>query len=254
MRWRRCRVLTASFLGAQLALTSGCGGTLHETPVGGVASFERGKQEFDRGDWTDAIADLKAYVEQFPGTEKTDDALYYLGEAYFRTKDYALASGQFDRLTRDFPTSSFHPDALFLLARCDDLQSRPAPLDQAETTRAIARYKDFLDLYPGHARSAEAKKRLQALSDRLAEKRFRNGRLYARLKHYDAATYYLTRAMMEYPESRWACESRILLAEVLVHQGKRAEAADTLRRVEACPAGLKQRALDRLKEIERKAD
>jgi len=95
---------------------AGCGGSIHEAGVGGVASYERGREAFDRKDYMDAIADLKAYVEQFPGTENTDDALYYLGESYFGIKDYALAAGQYDRLTRDFPASPFQPDALVQLA------------------------------------------------------------------------------------------------------------------------------------------
>lgn len=246
------RILARATAAAGLIFALGCGGTIQEAAVGGVASFERGKDAFDRGDWPDAIADLKAYVEQYPGTEKTDDALYYLGESYFRLKDYALASGQFDRLIRDFPASPLHPEAMFQLARCDDLQSHPAPLDQTETTRAISRYREFVELYPEHPRAAEARKRADALSDRLAEKRWRNGRLYYRLKQYDAANYYLRGVIDEYPRSVWAGEARLLLADAYVKQGRYDEAAATLREVapsEASP-DVKRRAQERLRELE----
>lgn len=241
---------------ALLGIAAGCGGPLQEVGVGGVASYERGKAAFDREDWTDAIADLKAYVEQYPGTENTDDALYYLGQSYFRIKDYVLAAAQFDRLTRDFPTSPYHPDALYQLARTDDLQSRPAALDQTETIRAISRYRDFLQLYPEHPSANEARKRLQALNDRLAEKRVRNGRLYLKLKQYDAAAHYLERAIEEHPDSRWACDARVYLSEVLVKLGDRAAAAETLRAVASCPATTqtKREALKRLQEIEKGGD
>ena len=224
--------------------------------VGGVASYERGKQAFDREDWVDAIADLKAYVEQYPGTENTDDALYYLGESYFRIKDYVLAAAQYDRLTRDFPTSPFHPDALYQLARTDDLQSRPAALDQTETLRAISRYRDFIQLYPEHPKAREGRKRLEFLNDRLAEKRVRNGRLYIKLKQYDAAMHYLERAISEHPDSRWACDARVYLSEVLVKLGDRKAAADTLRGVENCPATAqtKREALRRLQDLQKGSD
>ena len=239
-----------------LVLAAGCGGPLQEASVGGVASYDRGKQAFDKGDWTDAVADLKAYVEQYPGTENTDDALFYLGQSYFKLKDYVLASAQFDRLTRDFPTSPFHPDALYQLGRCDDLQSRPAALDQTETLRAISRYRDFLQLYPEHPSAKEARARLAALNDRLAEKRVRNGRLYLKLKQYDAATHYLERAISEYPESRWAGEARVILAQVLVKLGHTEEAADTLRAVANGPgtAATKREALRQLQKIEKRSD
>jgi len=234
-----------------LAILPGCGGTLREQIASGTASFESGKAAYDREDWTSAIADLKAYVEQFPGTELTDDALYYLGMGYVEIKDYALASSQFDRLVRDFPTTPFTPDALYWLARCDDLQSHPAPLDQTETERALQRYAQFLEQYPDHGRAEEARKRVQALRDRLAEKRFRNGKLYQKLKQYPAAEIYLRSVIGDFPDSRWAGESAYLLAEVQLRQGKREEALGTLRALAAGTAdgSLRSRADRRLREL-----
>ncbi|HET9251466.1 MAG TPA: outer membrane protein assembly factor BamD [Candidatus Eisenbacteria bacterium] len=254
MTRRAARRLGILGLLATILLGAGCGGPLQEVGVGGVASYERGKQAFEREDWVDAIADLKAYVEQYPGTENTDDALFYLGESYFRIKDYVLAAAQYDRLTRDFPTSPYHPDALYQLARTDDLQSRQAALDQTETLRALSRYRDFIQLYPEHPKAGEARKRLEFLNDRLAEKRVRNGRLYIKLKQYDAATHYLERAISEHPDSRWACEARLYLSQVLEKLGDRKAAADTLRAVESCPATAetKRKALRRLQELERR--
>jgi outer membrane protein assembly factor BamD len=213
---------------AAIVLLAGCGGALQEQ-AGGVADYERGKRAYDQENWTDAVLDLKAFVEAYPGTERTDDALYYLGDAYFRIKDYALASGHLDRLLRDFPGSIHEPDARFLLARCDDLQSHGAMLDQTETERALGRYREFLELYPDHARAGEARERVQALRDRLAEKRFRNGRLYLRLREFDSAELYLRTILTEFPDSRWAAEASLLLGEALLKRDKRTEALEALR-------------------------
>jgi outer membrane protein assembly factor BamD len=234
-----------------LVLVPGCGGTLREQLASGPASYGSGKAAFERGDWTEAIADLKAYVEQYPGTDLTDDALYLLGQSYFKIEDYALASSQFDRLVRDFPTTPFSADALFWLARCDDLQSHQAPLDQTETERALQRYSQFLDQHPEHERAAEARRRTQALRDRLAEKEFRSGRLYNRLKQYSAADIYLRSVIGKYPESRWAPEAEFLLADIRVRQGRRDEAIETLRHLltTAPEAGLRRRAERRLRDL-----
>lgn len=228
----------------------GCGAAALQERSGGSASFDSGKTAYDHGDWVQAQLDLKAYVEQYPGTDRTDDALYYLGLAYLKTKDYALGSTQFDRLTRDFPQSPFQPDAMFYLARCDDLDSRPAPLDQTETQRAIDRYKTFLDTYPDNANAAEAKQRTQALRDRLAEKRFRNGRLYTKLNQRPAAAIYLRELIDEYPESRWAGDAAVLLADVLVKLGRKEEAIEALRKVPpAASDEVKSRAADELRSL-----
>jgi outer membrane protein assembly factor BamD len=213
----------------------GCGGTLKESRKEGTPDFQGAKAAFDKSDYLDAIPDFKAYVEQFPGTDRTDDALYYLGQSYIHEKDYALASAQFDRLLRDFPTSALQADALLELARCDDLQSHPASLDQTETARALTRYNQFVDQYPDHPRVGEAKARIRVLRDRLAEKLLRSGRLYSKLRKEKAAEFYLRKLLSEYPDSRWAPEATVLLASVLERQGRKTEAAETKKSAPLAP-------------------
>jgi outer membrane protein assembly factor BamD len=251
MQSRTRRLLAAATVAAFLA--AGCGGTLKEQTVEGVASYDRGKESYDQKDYTDAISDLKAYVQQFPGTDNTDDALYYLGMSYFQIKDFVLAAGQFDRLLRDFPASPRQPDALFQLARCDDLQSHPAPLDQTETLRAISRYKQFLELYPENAQAPEAKKRLNALNDRQAQKDYLNGRLYVRLKQYDSAIFYLKGLVAEYPTSQWSGQADLLLATVYLKRGMKEEAENALRQVEQTEASkdVKRQASHWLQDLEK---
>jgi outer membrane protein assembly factor BamD len=123
-------------------------------------------------------------------------------------------------------------------------------LDQTETLRAIDRYRQFVQLYPENAHAAEAQGHLTALVDRLAEKRFRAGRLYARLEHRQAAAIYLRNVLTEYPQSRWAGDAAVLLAEVLVKQGKRDEAIAALRQVPVeATAEAKARARDQLRAL-----
>ena len=91
----------AAPVAAILLLLSGCGGSLTESRSG-TANFESGKTAYDRHDYVEAALDLKAYVEQYPGTDKTDDALYYLGltagvlaqVAYDRLKHIALGAAR----------------------------------------------------------------------------------------------------------------------------------------------------------------
>ena len=123
-------------------------------------------------------------------------------------------------------------------------------LDQTETERAIGRYREFLGAHPDHPRAAEATARVAALRDRLAEKRFKNGRLYAKLHEYDAAERYMRGIIADYPESRWSADAALLLAETLVKRGRRAEALETLRLV---PAGLARPETKRKIEEQRRA-
>jgi len=147
-------------------------------------------------DWMDAIADFKAYVEQFPVREDGRRSLLS-GRVVFPHEGLRVASGSTTGLIRDFPASPLHPDALFQLARCDDLQSRPAPLDQTETTRAISRYKEFIELTPS-TRAPPMRSGGWTPYRPARGERWRNGRLYYRLKHYDRE-YYFRSVMERYP-------------------------------------------------------
>jgi TolA-binding protein len=86
----------------------------------------------------------------------------------------------------------------------------------------------------------------------MAEKLFRSGRLYYRLKQYEAAKIYFSSVEQKYPESRWTREAEFLLAEILVKQGYTDEAAEALRRLLAGdpPGDLRRRAEGRLRAIE----
>jgi outer membrane protein assembly factor BamD len=246
------RGVLAALLIVLLVIGAGCGGSLQEQRRQGSADFQAAKAAYDRGDYADAIPDFKAYVEQFPGTDRTDDALYYLGLSYIHERDFALASAQFDRLLRDFPTSPLQADALLELARCDDLQSHPAPLDQTETTRALTRYNQFVDQYPDHPRAGEAKARIQALRDRLAEKLLRSGRLYFKLRRDGASEFYLRRVIAEYPDSKWVGEATLLLSSVLARQGRKPEAVEMLKKVAPASSDkeLKRKAAERLRGLQ----
>ena len=246
------RILRLWILLGTLAAAAGCGGTLQETR-GGTADYERAKAALEQGDYLDAIADFKSYIELFPGTDKTDDALFYLGRAYIQQKDFALASGQLDRLLRDFPGTPFQAEALYELARCDDLQSHSAPLDQSETLRALSRYNQFLEQHPAHAKAADAEARVRMLKDRLAEKRYRTGRLYHKLHQETAATMSLRVVLSDYPDSKWAPEAALLLADVLVKQGRQEEAIETLKKLQASLSDgeIRKRADERLRSLER---
>ncbi len=216
------RLLLTLLLVGPVVAFPGCGGTLREQTRQGTADFRAAKTAFEQNNYLDAIPDFKAYIEQYPGTDLTDDALYYLGRSYIKERDYALASAQFDRLLRDFPTSSLQADALLELGRCDDLQSRPAPLDQTETKRALTRYEQFVEQYPTHARVAEAKERIRVLRDRLAEKLLRNARLYHKLRRDKAAEFYLRRVLADYPDSKWVPEATALLERIRGRQAAEA--------------------------------
>ena len=73
-------------------------------------------------------------------------------------------------------------------------------------------------LFPDHPMKAEVEQRRLLGRDRLAEKAYRNGRLYLKLRHWNPALYYFRDVVRkDFPESRWA--DRALAGEAAALHG-----------------------------------
>ncbi len=79
-----------------------------DSAVRATAHLERGLSLIPLGNWTDAADELETYLneshEHIAG--RTDEALFWMGKAYFRALNYDSAIATFSRLLSEYPTSS----------------------------------------------------------------------------------------------------------------------------------------------------
>ena len=85
----------------------------------------------------------------------TPNALYWLGESYYVTQNYALAMPQFQALLARYPTHDKAAGALLKVGLC---QYGLRQLNAAEATLS-----KVIDRYPGTEAARSAEDRLQAL-------------------------------------------------------------------------------------------
>ena len=93
---------------------------------GGVSLQERfnsGMENLGREKYLQAQTDFKYVVMRGTGTDLGDDAQYYLGEAYFRNKEYLLAVAEYEKLTRRMAFSPFVEDARFKICEAYTIES-----------------------------------------------------------------------------------------------------------------------------------
>jgi len=62
--------------------------------------------------YADAAEDFQSFLTQYPNSEYADNAVYWLGESYYVTRNYDIALESFERLMDDYPDSPKVPDAL----------------------------------------------------------------------------------------------------------------------------------------------
>lgn len=76
------------------------------------AGYERAFRFLQEGRYPAAIDAFKAYLKAHPGGPFADNAQYWLGEAYYVTRDYRTALAEFNRVRELFPDSRKLPDAM----------------------------------------------------------------------------------------------------------------------------------------------
>jgi tol-pal system protein YbgF len=62
--------------------------------------------------YADAAEDFQSFLKQYPNSEYADNAVYWLGESYYVTRNYDIALTSFERLMKNYPDSPKVPDAL----------------------------------------------------------------------------------------------------------------------------------------------
>lgn len=175
--------------------------------------YEYGQRYMEKKDYLRALEAFRIITLNYPTSDMVDDALYNLGEAHRLLKEYPVAAVTYRRLIRDFPQSPYAPDAQYNMAVSIFEQSSPVALTQDKTYEAIRELQIFLDEYPDSEVALKAQELLQKCFDKLAEKDYRIGHLYFKLKDWEAARLYFHELVAEFPSSSWATPARFEIAE-----------------------------------------
>jgi len=62
--------------------------------------------------YADAAEEFQSFLDQYPGSDYSDNAQYWLGESYYVTRNYDIALTAFQELLDRYPESPKAPDAL----------------------------------------------------------------------------------------------------------------------------------------------
>jgi outer membrane assembly lipoprotein YfiO len=211
-----------------------------------------GRDMAERGDCVSAIEVFKSYISTSGGSADVDQAIYFLGICYLKTKEYDSAAIEFERLIRDYPESDSAAAASFQLGEALFGQTRPIDFDQEFTERAIRQWQGYMRAFPGHWQNGQALERVTMARTRMAQKSLDTGNLYIKLRRFEPARVYFRRVIEDYGDTPAAGHAWLGLAMCDVEQGLRQEAVQRLREIEQRFAGsdIAARAAARLKEIQ----
>ncbi len=102
-----------------------------------------------------AMSQFNDFLKYFPQTENAPAAQFYVGQIYYRNKQYDDAVLAFDAVLERYPENPRTPDALYYKGAA--LMNTPRRPD------AAAEFKDFLDRYPSHNLATNTQAHLRTL-------------------------------------------------------------------------------------------
>jgi tol-pal system protein YbgF len=93
------------------------------------------------GRYAESARRFQAFISQYPRSELTPNAFYWLGESYYVTQNYPISLDTFQKLLAQFPNGQKAPDALLKIGYC---QYEMKQWDQAENTlnQVVQKYPD----------------------------------------------------------------------------------------------------------------
>jgi len=118
-------------------------------------SYEAAFDTLKAGRYADSAQQFQGFLQHYPNGTYAPNALYWLGESYYVTQNYALAQQQFQALLDRYPT---HDKAAGALLKVGLSQYGLKQMDAAEATLS-----QVVQRYPGTDAARTADDRLRAI-------------------------------------------------------------------------------------------
>jgi tol-pal system protein YbgF len=125
------------------------------TATGAGDLYKDAYETFQKGNLEGARAKFEAFLKQYPNTELSDNAQFWIGETYYLKKDYEKAILEYEKAIAKYPEGDKIPAAL--------LKQSLAFLELGDKTNARNLLKRVIERYPHSEQAEMAKKRLEGI-------------------------------------------------------------------------------------------
>lgn len=114
--------------------------------------YSQAYADYARGNYDLAIQEYREYLRNYPNTDLSDNAQYWIGECYFSKGRYNEAVAAWDDLMRDYPASDKLPDARY---------KKGVTLERLGRKReALVEYRNVVERYPNSDAGRKAREKL----------------------------------------------------------------------------------------------
>jgi len=180
--------------------------------------YQQALKDLSKSRYTVARLTLQTLINTYPDSEYLPEAKYALAESFYRegtTANLNQAESEFRDFITFFPASDRADDAQLMIAMTHIRQMEKADRDPTQAILAEAELKRMIETYPDSSLLEEAKDKLRAVQEILAEGVFKIGNQYFLRKSYRAAVSRYHEVLDKYPDYSKSAEVLFNLAEAL---------------------------------------
>ncbi len=133
----------------------------------------------------------------------------------FRNPDYSSAVQAYETAAdRYYDQPKVASEAIYRAGLAYEKQAQSGDRDQTTAGQSIAKFTDFMALYPNDARVPQAQKIIAALRTEQARGNFVVAQFYERRKKWEGARIYYNEVVLQDPNSPYAAEARLRIEQL----------------------------------------
>ena len=169
--------------------------------------YKAAEEYYNNGEYRRANRILEQLVPVYRGKPQAERLVYFFADSYFQTKNYYLASYQFEGFIKSFPKSQKLEEASYYAAKSHYMMSPAYSLDQEETNTAIEKLQIFMNNYPESNFTEECNQLISELQNKIEKKEFEVAKQYYTIYDYRAAIKSLDNFIGEFVGSKFREEA-----------------------------------------------
>jgi len=170
-----------------------------ENPAYKVAAADK---YFERGKYSQAAQIYEDVLKYFRGSQQAEDVYYRMAYSHFKEGQNGLSQIEFKNFLESYPLSLKTEDALYYYAQTLVNQSPQVDLDQSPTELAISGLLLFVDRFPESSHIEEINKTIDRLRVKVETREYNNSLIYYKILNYRGAVYALRNYLIDYPGSK----------------------------------------------------
>ncbi|WP_338358744.1 outer membrane protein assembly factor BamD [Yeosuana marina] len=166
-----------------------------------ATKFKLGEDLYNEGKFEKANKLFAQIVPNYRGKPQAEKLMYLYSQSFYKMKDYYVAGYQFERFASSYPKSEKAEEASFLAAKSSYMLSPVYSKDQKETSQAIEKLQEFINVYPESEYLPEANKLIKELVYKLEKKAFEIAKQYDKISDYEASIKSFDNFVFDFPGS-----------------------------------------------------